>query len=159
MAKYRLLTREELLELEKEFIDFLILNGITADDWIKVKKNESEGAREIVDLFSDVVFEGIMRKTQFLERRGTEKLEVLQCLHDRFVLVCLDATKVSHVDFADPDFIRKAAQDSPKGIEIFTLEVKYKNQRELELFEKVQQGFEVSDSQLFKQLCMALPQY
>ena len=157
MAKYRLLRREELEELEKEFVDYLILNGITADDWKKIKEHDCNKAEEILDLFSDVVFEGIMRKTKYLDRRGISKLETLQCLNDRFVLVCLDASKVNDANLTDNAFIQRVTEYPPKGIEIFTTEIKYKKQREMELYEKVQQGFQISDSQLFKILCLALP--
>ena len=32
MPKYRLLTQDELNELEQEFINYLVVNGITAED-------------------------------------------------------------------------------------------------------------------------------
>lgn len=48
MAKYRLLTHEELIELEKEFIDFLILNSIVASDWMKIKNEEPEKATRFI---------------------------------------------------------------------------------------------------------------
>ena len=51
--KYRELTTLELKELEKEFIDYLIVNGITADDWVKIKEEQQEKAEDIITLFSD----------------------------------------------------------------------------------------------------------
>ena len=68
MAKYRLLTAEELELFEKEFIDYLVVNGITADDWEKIKSEDQFKAEQIMALFSDVVFEKIMRQTQFLNK-------------------------------------------------------------------------------------------
>ena len=40
MVKYRALTHEELESMEKEFIDFLVLNGITGEDWEKLKNEK-----------------------------------------------------------------------------------------------------------------------
>ena len=77
MAKFRLLTIEELKEMEKEFVEYLILVGIAADDWVKLKDEEPEKAENIVCLFSDVVFEKIMRETQFLEKREAKELKAL----------------------------------------------------------------------------------
>ena len=68
MAKYRLLTIEELQEMEKEFVDYLILNGIYSDDWVSLKNDDPDKVQKIIHLFSDVVFENIMRKTQFLKQ-------------------------------------------------------------------------------------------
>lgn len=56
MAKYRLLTHEELIELEKEFIDFLILNSIVASDWMKIKNEEPEKATRFIHLFLVTLF-------------------------------------------------------------------------------------------------------
>lgn len=74
MAKYRLLTIEELKELENEFVEFLVLVGITADDWVKIKCEKPDKADSMITLFSDVVFEKIMRKTQFPERRRSNDI-------------------------------------------------------------------------------------
>ena len=52
MPKYRLLTLEELQELEKEFVEYLVLNGITADDWEKIKKENPSSARHIIELLN-----------------------------------------------------------------------------------------------------------
>ena len=68
--KYRRLTLEELKPLENEFIDFLVVNGVIADDWEQLLANDVEKSNQIIDAFSEVVFEGIMRKTQFLEFRS-----------------------------------------------------------------------------------------
>ena len=69
MAKnnYRRLNTEELASLEKEFIDFLVVNGITAPDWEQMKKDNPENSDQMIELFSEVVFEGIFRKTKFLK--------------------------------------------------------------------------------------------
>ena len=65
--KYKRLSIEQLKELEKEFVDFLVVNGILAEDWLKLKETDPDKAEQMVDLFSDVVFEGILRKTDFIE--------------------------------------------------------------------------------------------
>jgi len=70
VMKYRRLTLEELKPLEDEFIDFLVVNGVIADDWEQLLANDVEKSNKIIDAFSEVVFEGIMRKTQFLEYRS-----------------------------------------------------------------------------------------
>jgi len=60
MPKYRILSSEELELLEKEFIEFLVINGITADEWQKIKASEPEKTKKFIELFSDVVFEKLM---------------------------------------------------------------------------------------------------
>ena len=36
--KYRRLTNEELAELEKEFVRFLVSNTVTSEDWEKINE-------------------------------------------------------------------------------------------------------------------------
>ena len=46
MAKYRLLSSDELKALEKEFVEYLVVNGITADEWERLKKEENDKAKD-----------------------------------------------------------------------------------------------------------------
>ncbi len=158
MAKYRLLSFEELYELEKEFIEFLILNGIVAEDWVKMKESEPEKAEKMIHLFSDVVFEQIMRKTQFVERRSQEKVEVFQCLADKFVIVCLDATKIGNANFKSHQYLEKSLIDPPAHLEVYTYDQIYRNVRELEIFSLIENEGEITNGELFKKLCLFLPQ-
>ena len=172
MAKYRLLTIEELRELEKEFVEYLILNGITADDWTKIKSDNPDKASRIIHLFSDVVFEKITRKTQFLEWRGANELKALQCLKDKFVVVGLNASKIPasppacrrgragghKANLNDPDYLNEAMLNPPSNLEIYTSEFPYDSSREEEIFRLTENGFQISDGKLFKTLCLALSQ-
>ena len=157
MPKYRLLTQEELHELEKEFIDYLIVNSITADDWEKMKQEENEKANHILDLFSDVVMEGVLRKVKFLEYRDRTEVKTYQCLDDKFILVGMTASAVEKVDFTDHAFVEKSMKNPPSSLKVYTSEKKYTNERELEILEMTQAGREISDGKLFKTLCLALP--
>ena len=49
--KYRRLTLEELKPLENEFIDFLVVNGVIADDWEQLLANDVEKSNQIIDAF------------------------------------------------------------------------------------------------------------
>ncbi len=158
MAKYRLLTHEELIELEKEFIDFLILNSIVASDWTKIKHENPQKAEKILHLFSDVVFEKIMREAQFLEWKGEMELKAFQCLQDKFIVVGLNASKIQEANLMDIEFIKKAMENPPTGLEVYTTEIPYVSSREEELFKLTEAGFQISDGKLFKTLCLGLPQ-
>ena len=140
MKHYRRLTKEELEPLEQEFVEFLVVNGITADDWVKLKEEESEKANKMIDLFSEVVFEGIFRKAQFLEIRTKQFVHAYQCLTDKIVLVGAEVTDPA-ANVAD--------------LNIFMTEKPYGAKREHELFEMTQKGCSISDGELFKSLSLA----
>ena len=153
--KYRVLTLAELEELEKEFIDYLVVNGITADDWIQIKKDEAHKADKIIGLFSDVVFEGVMRKVQFLDIITPKSVKTFQCLGDKMVLVGLDADPSSTVDFISQS-LSGIQQESGDLLSVYTSEKVYTEEREIELFKMTQLGAVISDGHYFKSLCLLL---
>lgn len=152
-AKYRALTQEELNELEKEFIDYLIVNGITAGDWVRIKEEDNEKAIDIVTLFSDVILEGVLRKIQFLEHRTKTDIKAFQCLGEKMVLVGM-ISENPNIDFrSEASF---GDNTTPTGVKVYTTEKTYSKKRELELFEMIQHGCQISDGHSFKTMSLAL---
>jgi hypothetical protein len=149
-VKYRKLSKEELNEFEEEFINFLVINGITADEWINIKANQKEKAEGIIDKFSDVIFESILRKTNYLEFIAPKSIKCFQCLKDNIVLIGIDASSESKIDFT------KQINTDFDGLEVYTSTKKYKKQRELEMFDLINAGAQISDGELFKRLCLLL---
>ena len=144
---YRRLTKEELLPLEKEFVDFLVVNGITADSWVSLKEEENEKADQMIDLFSEVVFEGIFRKTNFLEIRTKQFVHAYQCLGDKMVLVGAETN--------DPAIDLSSDLPASGEINLFITEKQYGAKREHELFAMTEKGCSISDGELFKYLSLA----
>lgn len=157
MPKYRLLSLQELQELEKEFINFLILNGIDAHDWLRIKNEDIASAENMIEQFSDMVFERIMSKVDFLEFREEKEIKIFQCLRDKMVLVAMIAPSSDEVNFTDSAFIQTAAQNPPGSLKVYTLVKPYSKQREVELFEMINSGCTITDGKLFKTLCLSLP--
>jgi hypothetical protein len=156
MPTYRVLTLEELTELEKEFVEYLVLNGITAEDWVKMKDQDKEGAERVIELFSDVVFEGIMRNVIFLEYHAESFVHAFQCLADKLVLVAMESEDDAAVNFLDPAFIEAATINPPDKLIVRTTSKLYSKTREKELFDMIQAGCTISDGGLFKALCLKL---
>jgi hypothetical protein len=156
MPKYRYLSLEELQELEKEFVEYLVLNGITADDWEKLKAEDPEKADKVIELFSDVVFESILRKVEYLEYRTPHEVRTFQCLPDRLVVVGMKAENDPEIDFTDSGFIQSAMENPPSSLRVYTTEKHYEKPRELALFEMTEAGCIISDGRLFKTLCLSL---
>lgn len=153
MPKYRLLTKPELEELENEFVEYLIVNGITADDWVKIKDDDIDKAERIVELFSDVVFEKILRETLFMEFHSQSHVQAFQCLKDKMIVMGLK-TEDPEVDFTDKAFLDKAMHQGAEGIKIYSAEQAYDDTRERILFEMSENGITLSDGKLFKQLSL-----
>lgn len=156
MTKYRALTHGELQELENEFIEYLVLNGITASDWVNMKETNPIAAEKLIDLFSDVVFESILRKAKFIEKRGQNYLHVFHCLPEEIVLVAMETPDSEDVDFTNPDYVNSSMLTPPASLQVYTTSKPYSKERELEIFDMLQSGCTLTDDRLFKALCLAL---
>jgi len=152
MAKYRVLDNEELTAFEKEFIEFLVINSITADDWSKMKADQPERAKTIISLFSDVIFEKLMRQTQYIIRRSSQNIACFHYQTEQAVLVGIE-TKQETVNLLN---INSAEQIPKEGVNIYTSTKTYEKQREIEMFEMLNNGAEISDGKLYKALCLGL---
>ncbi|MEX1001338.1 MAG: DUF6495 family protein [Crocinitomicaceae bacterium] len=149
MVKYRLLEPKELKALEDDFVNYLVVQGITADEWEKLKKEEVEKAERITDLFSDVVFEKIMRNTQFLDFVSPSNIQSIQCGSDKMVMVGIQA-KSTHIDLSKTPI----SELNPDEFQLFKGEKYYEGVREEELFKMTEKGYQISDGQLFKKLIL-----
>lgn len=128
--KYERISSEELLKLEKEFIDFLVVNGITAEDWVDIKLNKPQDAEEIILQFSDVVWESILRSTTFLKKMESNKAFYFKCDKENIAVKII--TK-------DDQLVKSASK-------------KYSKTRELEMFDMIKNGCIISDGKSYKQL-------
>jgi hypothetical protein len=153
MAKYRDLTKEELITFEKEFVDYLVVNGIAADDWERMKLENNEKAEQIVSLFSDVILEGVLRKIKFLQLRTKAYVQAVQCLNDKMLMVAISSKdKAYNMSDFKPETPKEVIADY---FEMHQGEKSFHKSREEVLFEMVSQGYEISDGQLFKALMLA----
>jgi len=152
MAKYRALTIDELSAMEKEFVDFLVLNGIPGDDWVKIKKNDPEKADGICEAFSDVVFTKILKSCRYLEKHAPKQIVSIYCDDAKMLLLGLDAPDDMEIDFTDPVQFQALKENTPEGIQLLKSEKEYSQERELELWAMLNNGFFISDQNLYMAL-------
>lgn len=153
MAKYRALSVDELKELEKEFVDFLVVNGITGDDWVKMKKEKPAEAQEMTEVFSEVVWTGILRNAKYLSHRTAHSVKCFHCQDEKIVLVGMDSetTDLTQIVFSELD---KA--NFPDDISVYTTEKKYAKVREEEIYDMLGWGCQLDEGKWFKQICLVL---
>ena len=72
--KYTRLTKEQFEELTQEFINFLATQSITAKEWKEIKENKPAVAEEELDVFSDLVWEGVLSKVDYLENIAPQQM-------------------------------------------------------------------------------------
>jgi phenolic acid decarboxylase len=131
MPKYRLLTADELHVLKKEFIDFLVVNGIAANDWEKIKKEDISKAEKTIELFSDVVLEGSLRKIKYLKKIEKTTMYFFRFDEEEAHLILLEQNQ-------ETQQVKKSSK-------------KYQKSREEELFKMLNSGCEIDEKELFEQ--------
>ena len=74
--KYSRLTKQQLEELHQEFINFLATQSITGAEWEDIKQNKPGVAEEEIDVFSDLVWEGVLAKVMFVENISAQQMHL-----------------------------------------------------------------------------------
>jgi len=153
--KYRRLTDKELEHLEQDFIKFLAVNTITANEWLRMKKNEPKKAGELIDSFSDIVFEKTMKKIEHLEFKTPNDIKLFHCMEDKIIMMGLMIEGESDIDFtkpADPQTMLQQLKNSSAKLKIYQAEKQFSGQRDMELFEMMENGCLISEGELFHTL-------
>lgn len=156
MPKYRLLTRDELESMRDDFVKYLVLNGIDIDEWMRLKKEEPKKADKILDLFSDVVFERVLRRIEYVDLYTQRTIKAFKCEEDKMILIALETEDESY-DFTQPAGIQKARETPPADLKIYRTEKKYTDTRELEIYLMTTAGATASKGKLYESLEHMLP--
>ena len=98
--KYARLTKEQFEEMNAEFSNFLATQAIDKAEWDQIKIEKPEVAEQELDVFSDLVWEGVLSKTEFLEH-----------FSKNHIFVAPHAREASG-DNAIPRYLRKFAHSS-----------------------------------------------
>jgi hypothetical protein len=145
--KYKRLSAEELKELEKEFIHFLSSAQITGPDWEKMKKEEPLHAEELIEVFSDMVYEKVMGKIEYLEFRDEHNLNIFHYGKDRVEMAGLSVKPGSGIDLRLEDAMRNW---DGSGVNVLRTEKEYVKDRGVEIFEMLESGCLITDNRLFE---------
>lgn len=151
MAKYRSLYKDELLALEKEFVEYLVLNNITSDDWVNIKTTDTTIAEKIIDLFSDVVFEKILRLVKYLDYYSKPSIKTFKCDPDTIHLIGMD-TEDNRYDFTTPEGVAYARDYPPDDLNVYSTSKTYSPNRELEIFKMMSSGCQISKGEIYLSL-------
>lgn len=154
--KYKRLTNDELSELEKEFVRFLSTYQITAQDWEKMKDTEPKKVEELIEVFSDLVYEKTLTNIEYLEFKTPNDIKTFHCQKDIIVMMGLMVEGDVTIDFTQdfsPEKMSELIQKSNAQVNLYSAEKEYKGGREAELFRMLDWGCLISkDGHLYKTL-------
>jgi len=147
--KYSRLTKEQFESLEKEFINFLATQSITAEEWKTIKETKPEVAEEELDIFSDLVWEGVLTQAKFLENVSKNQLFLFKLGLVEMHLIAVkvlntskDITTTEGYKWLQENFVSDE-------VEFYTANKKYSEDQNNDIFSLIQQGAVITKGELY----------
>ncbi|SDS14048.1 hypothetical protein SAMN04515667_1501 [Formosa sp. Hel1_31_208] len=148
--KYSRLTKEQFEELHQEFINFLATQSITADEWSNIKTNKPEVAEQELDVFSDLIWEGVLSNVEYLEHLSPQQMHLFQCTDKHMRLIALKI-KNSDIDITTKEgfeWFRKNLMSD--DVEFFTAIKDYTEDKGQDKFKLILEGANITKGKLYQ---------
>jgi hypothetical protein len=148
--KYARLTKEQFEELHQEFINFLATQSITAEEWKDIKQNKPEAAEQELDVFSDLVWYGVLNKVKYLEHISPQQIHLFQCNETSMRLIALKIES-DIIDFTTKDGFQWLRDNLlADSVEFFNAKKAYTDDKHLDIFKMIQSGANITKGDLFE---------
>tara|TARA_B100000767_G_scaffold188417_1_gene175743 strand:- start:437 stop:907 length:471 start_codon:yes stop_codon:yes gene_type:complete len=148
--KYTRLTKEHFEELNQEFINFLATQCITDKEWTEIKEQKPAVAEEELDLFSDLVWEGVLSKVKYLENIAPQHLYLFNIGETQLRLIGLKI-KREDIDLTNKEgFTWLRDNLMSDQVEFFNADKSIETDKNMKIFELIKQGSTITKGELFK---------
>jgi hypothetical protein len=148
--KYSRLTKEQFEELHQEFINFLATQSITVDEWKTIKETKPETAEQELDVFSDLVWFGVLSKVEYIEHISPQQIHLFKCKEKQMHLIALKI-KNEAIDFTAKEGFQWLRDNLlSDSIEFFNANKPYSDDKHLDIFKLIQQGAVITKGELFQ---------
>jgi len=150
--KYTRLTKEQLEELHKEFTNYLASLSIDKAAWDVLKTEQPEVAEEHLDIFSDMIWDSVLEKAQWLEHYSKNHIFLFKITDDGMQSIVIHA-HTPHADFLTQGGLQWLNEN------IFTDEVQisrgtkpFIEDRKIAIFSLIEQGAVLSEGELYQSM-------
>ena len=151
--KYKRLTNAELENLKDDFIRFLASQGIDAEAWTKMKMANNESAEELINIYSDLVYDQALSKCQYLEHVSAKEFKSIHFKDKDSVVQGIRVKEGSDINLNTEQFqssVQKGLENNE--IEVFTASKPHDKLREQEMFEWLNKGAYMADEKWFNEI-------
>jgi hypothetical protein len=150
--KYSRLTKEQFEELHPEFINFLATQSIDKAEWDTIKSESPQIAEQELDVFSDLIWEGVLSRTEYLEHFSKNHIFLFNCF-DTHVKSIVLKSMVPETDFLTKDGLQWLSDNMfTESIEMKVGKKEFTEERNASVFALIKQGAFLSDGQLYRQI-------
>lgn len=150
--KYKRLTKEQFEALHQEFSNFLATQSIDKGEWDKIKAEKPEVAEQELDVFSDLIWEGVLSNAQYLEHFSKNHIFLFHC-QEKFIQSIVLKALEPEVNFMEKDGLQWLIDNLfTDTVEIHLGKKEYEDDRNTSIFDLITQGAILSDGQLYLQI-------
>lgn len=150
--KYKRLTKEQFKELHHEFSTFLASQKIDKKEWDRIKTSSPQVAEEELDIFSDLIWENVLKKAVFLEHFSKNHIFLFECFATEIKSIVLKSL-VTEINFLDKNGLQWLSDNIfTDNIELQLGTKLFSADRNLDIFNLIQQGAILSDGKLYQQI-------
>ena len=147
--KYSRLTKEQFEELHKEFINFLATQTITADEWDKLKSEKPEVAEQELDVFSDLVWEGVLSAVKYVEQISEHNIHLFVFNEDHMHVIGIKID--GPIDVTTTHGFNWLRENLMDDTVTFTQGKKdYSEDKNLDKFKLIQSGSAITKGELYE---------
>ncbi|MBK5213742.1 MAG: hypothetical protein JJE55_08800 [Flavobacteriaceae bacterium] len=147
--KYARLTKEQFEELQQEFINFLATQSITAEEWKKLKNEKPEVAEQELDIFSDLIWEGVLIKVNYLEHISPKQLMLFH-ITEAFMELIAIKIEDENIDITNEYGYKWLQQNLHNdAVSLYTSTKAIKDDRNKDIFVLIQQGSVITKGELY----------
>jgi len=148
--KYTRLTKEQLEELHEEFILFLSSQSIDKAQWDTLKAQQPESAETQLDNFSELIWEAVIDKAQYLEHYSKNHIFLFKLGKENMESIVIHA-HTPYADFLTEGGLQWLNENIfSDDVHISRGKKDFTNERNVAIFELIEQGAILSEGDLYK---------
>lgn len=150
---YQRLTSDELENLKEDFIRFIASQGIDAEAWSKMKMSNIDAAEDLINIYSDLVYDQALTKCQYMEHVSAKEFKSIHFKDKEAIVSGIKVTPNSEINL-NTDAFQQSVQKGLESneIEVFTATKKHDKLREQEMFEWIKKGAYLADEKWFNEI-------
>lgn len=150
--KYKRLTKEQFEALHQEFINFLSTQSIDKVEWDKIKEEKPEIAEQELDIFSDLIWEGVLTNATYLEHFSKNHIFLFHCQEKLMQTIVLKSVNPT-IDLMTKEGLQWLSETMfTDDVEMHHGKKNYDEERNKAIFDLILQGAILSDGQLYLQI-------
>ncbi len=157
--KYARLTKEQFEIFHEKFAEFLATQKIDNEEWKKIVETNPEMTEEQLDLFSDIVWDDVLKHAEYLEHVSPKDLKVFRFMKKSKVkMISIKIKGNLDIDLTKPDGITKVFENIMDSRVLLYQGTKKINpyKRSEEMFQLITEGCIISDDRIYKALSSAI---